>query len=139
MRLSLRGSPIANNSIVPISDIGDNMDSRILCITCNPDCCRSRSQDSWYFPNGKEVGSRGSGGDIYRSRTTAEPTKPGTVMLGCRDQRPNANGPTGLYSCIIRDRHGVKQTLIVGIYSSHENSELQLHAQIHCINTDNLI
>lgn len=127
--LSFRGNPIANNSIVLLSDIGDNMDSRILCITSNPDCC-ARSTDRlgfWYFPSGREVSSRSSGDDIYRTRSGAKSkssTKLATVMLG--RQNPSARGPTGLYHCIIPDRSGVDQTLIVGIYSSSENSELPI-------------
>ena len=130
MWLSFRGDPIANNSIVLISDMGDNMNSRILCITTNPDCC-SRSDSFWYFPNGREVSSRSSGNDIYRSRSGAgskSSTRLATVMLG--RQNPNASGPTGLYRCVIPDRSGVEQTLILGIYSSSENSELPIKAAI---------
>ena len=123
MRLSLRGSPIANNSIVLLSDIGDNMDSRIQCVTTNPNCC-TRSLGFWLFPSGRQVNSRGSGDVIYRSRSRAEPTKLGSVSLGRRDNM-NASGLTGLYRCLIPDRSGVDQTLIVGLYSSRKNSELK--------------
>ena len=124
--LSFRGNPIANNSVVLISDIGDDMDSRILCITSNPDCC-TRSTNRlgfWYFPSGREVSGRGSGEDIYRTRSA----KLATVMLGRRNL--SASGPTGLYHCVIPDRSGVDQTLFVGIYSSSENSELPIKAAI---------
>ena len=99
------------------------MDSRILCLTSNPDCCAmsDNRMGFWYFPSGREVPSRSSGEDIYRIRTT----RLATIMLGRRDKRPNAaRGPTGLYRCVIPDRHGINQTLIVGVYSSIENSEL---------------
>ena len=129
VRLSFRGNSIANNSIVRITDIGDNMDSRILCITTNPDCCAmsDNRMGFWYFPSGREVSFRGSGEDIYRIRSGAESmssTSLATTMLGRRDERPDARGPTGLYQCVIPDRHGINQTLIVGVYSSNENSEL---------------
>lgn len=81
----------------------------------------------WYFPSGTQVFSRSSGEDIYRIRSGAESmssTSLATVMLGRRDERPNARRPTGLYRCVIPDRHGINQTLIVGVYSSNENSEL---------------
>ena len=81
VRLSLRGSPIANNSIVLLSDIGDNMDSRVQCVTTNPDCC-TRTLGFWLFPSGRQVNSRGSGDAIYRSGSRAEPTKLGSVSLG---------------------------------------------------------
>lgn len=131
VRLSFQGNPIANNSIVLISDIGDNMDNRILCITSNPECC-TRSTNRlgfWYFPSGREVTGRSSSENIYRVRSSAESkssTKLNAVMLGRRDV--NASGPTGLYRCVIPDRFGVDQTFIIGIYSSHENSELGLPA-----------
>ncbi len=70
------------------------------------------------------MNGRGSGDAIYRSRIRAEPTKLASLMLGRRDNK-NASGLTGLYRCVIPDRSGVEQTLIVGIYSSHENSEIQ--------------
>ena len=128
VRLSFRGNPIANNSIVRITDIGDNMDSRILCITSNPDCCAmsDNRMGFWYFPSGREVSFRSSGEYIYRTRSGAESissTRLATIMLGRRDERPNAREPTGLYRCVIPDRHGIDQTLIVGVYSSNENSE----------------
>ena len=126
VRLSFRGSPIANNSIVRITDIGDNMDSRILCITTNPDCCAvsDNRMGFWYF---SQVSFHSSGEDIYGTRSGAESmssTRLATIMLGCRDERPNDRGPTGLYRCVIPGRHGINQTLIVGVYSSNENSEL---------------
>ena len=102
------------------------MDNRILCITSNPECCtRSNNRlGHWYFPSGKEVTSRGSSEDIYRIRSNAGSSgKLASVMLGRRDV--NAIGPTGLYRCVIPDRFGVDQTLIVGIYFSSNNSELE--------------
>ena len=124
VRLSFRGNSIANNSIVLLSDIGDNMDSRIQCITTNPDCC-TRTLGFWLFPSGRQVDGRGSGDVIYRSRSRAEPTNLASVSLGRRDNM-NTSGLTGLYHCVIPDRSGVDQTLIVGIYSSRENSELNI-------------
>ena len=128
VQLFFRGSPIANNSIVQITDIGDDINSRILCITSNPDCCAmsDNRMGLWYFPSGREVSSRNSGEDIYRIRSGAGSmlsTRLATIMLGRRDERSNARGPTGLYRCVIPDRHGINQTLIVGVYSSNENSE----------------
>ena len=48
-----------------------------------------------------------------------------SVSLGRRDNM-NTSGLTGLYRCVIPDRSGVDQTLIVGIYSSRKNSELNI-------------
>jgi hypothetical protein len=131
VRLSFRGNSIANNSIVQINDIGDTMDSRILCITSNPDCCArfTNGMGFWYFPNGSEVAFRGSGADIYRIRSGVQSSssiRPATIMLGRRDKRAIANGSTGLYHCIIPDRYGINQRLIVDVYSSSENSEFNL-------------
>ena len=76
------------------------------------------------------MGGRGSSDGIYRTRSRAEPTKLATVMLGRRNDRVNASGPAGLYRCVIPDRSGVDQILIVGIYISSENSEYELLIQI---------
>ena len=81
VRLSFRGNSIANNSIVLLSDIGDNMDSRIQYITTNPDCC-TRTLGVWLFPSGRQMNSRGSGDVIYQSRSRAGPTKLASVSLG---------------------------------------------------------
>ena len=126
VRLSFRGNPIANNSIVLITDIGDNRDTRILCTTDNPNCCAgSNRMGMWFFPDGSAVKSRSSAEDVYRMRSGAKSTSLtnlASVILGRRNTSA-ASGPTGLYRCIIPDRSGVDQTLIVGIYFSHDNSE----------------
>ena len=50
----------------------------------------------------------------------------------------NAGGLTGLYRCVIPDRSRVDQTLIVGLYSSRENSELNFQlAHPFCSDIDN--
>ena len=67
------------------------------------------------------MNGHGSGDVIYRSRSRAGSTTLASVSLGRRDNM-NANGLTGLYRCVIPDRSGVDQTLIVGVYSSNENS-----------------
>ena len=62
----------------------------------------------WYFPSGTQVSFRSSGEDIYRTRNGAESISSmrlATIML----ERPNARGPTGLYRCVIPDRHGINQ------------------------------
>ena len=129
VRLSFLGNPIANNSVVLITDIGDNLNSRIQCITNNPDCCAGRIRmGMWFFPDGREVISRSSGQDIYRMRSGAESTtstRLAAVTLGHRNSSA-ASGPMGLYRCVIPDSSGVDQTLTVGIYSSHDNSKLNI-------------
>ena len=71
----------------------------------------------WFFPNGTALGSKGAGGNVYRDRTSA------TVRL---HRRNAATGPTGLYHCVIPDSSGVEQTLFVGIYTTSDNSKLNL-------------
>ena len=82
----------------------------------------------WFFPNGRVLGSAGTGGDIYRDRTggeSASSTSDATVRL---NRRNNAMDPTGLYRCEIPDGNGLTQNLYVGIHADSKsiviNSEI---------------
>ena len=127
--LSLNGNSISNNSIVLITDIGEE-DDALLCTTNRQGCCAdpNNRMGEWFFPSGTALGSNGAGGNIYRDRTGAESassTSDATVRL---HHRRSATGPTGLYHCVIPDSSGVDQTLFVGIYTNRENSKLNLQS-----------
>ena len=68
--MSLRGTPINNDSFVSPSDLGGlAMDNdSLLCLTNATDCCGGDNRTGdWFFPNGTLVGSfTDNGGDISK-------------------------------------------------------------------------
>ena len=93
--LSLGATPLANNSFVVITDIGDhrNGTSPLICTTTFRPCCQylfNRHGD-WYSPDGTVVANAASGWDFYRGRGDN-----GTVHL---NRRNNALSPLGTYYC----------------------------------------
>ena len=125
--LLLKGSLVANNSIVFISDIGRGNDA-LLCTSKEQTCCNDSNSKigNWFFPNNFALGSSGSGGGIYQDRTGGDSAAPQTAATVRLNHRNGATGPTGLYRCVISDSYGVEQTLFVGIYTSNVNSKLML-------------
>ena len=125
--LLLKGSLIANNSVVLISGIGRGKDA-LLCTTNEQTCCNDSSSKigNLFFPNNFALGSSVSGGGIYQDRTDGDPAAPQTAATVRLNHRNGATGPTGLYRCVISDSYGVEQTLFVGIYTSNVNSKLML-------------
>ena len=65
-------------------------------------------------------------GNIYRDRTGADSVSSMSDATVRLNRRNGATGPTRLYHCVIPDSSGVDQTLVVGIYTSRENSKLKL-------------
>ena len=89
----------------------------LLCVTPdNTSCCSNVESGgaplgSWYFPNGTEVPSDGTGWQFYITRD------PGVVRLHRR-----TGGVSGIYHCDIPDQSGVNQTLDVGLYIAVQSS-----------------
>ena len=117
--LSLKGNLISNNSIVLITDIGEE-DDALLCTTNRQGCCANSSNrmGGWFFPNGMMVASAGNPRDIYRDRTGASSTSDATVRL---NRRNDGMDPTGLYRCEIPDENGLTQNLYVGIHTDSKS------------------
>ena len=110
---SLNGTTYQNNSCVTLEDIGEN-DTALLCRTNLTACCRSpytgengHSLGNLYFPNGIEVPSKGSGGDIYRTR--------GQMVVSMYRRR---GGVAGIYRCDIPDSMNVNQSIYIGVYTA---------------------
>ena len=115
--LSLRGTVYANNSIIPINEIGEtntmSMSSTGLqCITDKMLCCATRPNrfGDWFFPGGVTAvpGPLQSPTTFYRNRGDD-----GTVNLN----RLSANvmTPTGQFCCMVRDAADTVQTVCVDI------------------------
>ena len=102
-----------NNSCVALEDIGEN-DSALLCKTNFAACClppytgeNGPLLGKWFFPNGTEVPSNDSKGDIYRTR--------GETVVHLNRRR---GGEEGVYRCEIPDSMNVTRTLYIGVYSA---------------------
>ena len=56
IHLLLHGQVYGNNSIVTLTDIGDNKMSafKLLCLTNNVHCCNNHSRENgqWFLPDG---------------------------------------------------------------------------------------
>ena len=121
--LSLKGAVYANNSVIPITEIGKTnttSNTGLQCITDRMPCCILSFEDragEWYFPNGTHVPVLGAGADMatvfYRNRGFDD----GTVNLN----RLNTSVfmPTGLFCCEVPDAADVIQILCADIIGRH--------------------
>lgn len=119
--LSLRGTPLQNNSYVNVNSIGsgDNSSSDaegLLCLTNKDDCCAlaqvgDTTLGHWFFPNGSTVGSRRSNSDanstdyFYRNRFKS-------VVRLLRVGQPTERGS---FHCEVPNANNINQTLYVNI------------------------
>ena len=104
----------ANNSIIPITEIGettDSVNSELQCITDRRPCCAGTRAGEWYFPDGTRIPVLGAGATMatafYRNRGDD-----GTVNL---NRLNNVLMPTGLFCCEVLDAAGVDQTVCAEI------------------------
>ena len=94
--LSLSGTVYANNSVIPITEIGETIDSSntgLQCITDRMPCCATlpnRAGD-WYYPDGTAVPTMGGATSFYRNRGDD-----GTVNL---NRLSDTMSSTGLFCC----------------------------------------
>ena len=121
--LSLKGTVYANNSVIPITEIGETnstSNAGLQCITNRIPCCSTtpNRHGEWLFPNGTTVpGPLGYPTSFSRTRGDD-----GTVNLN----RLNTNIfiPTGPFCCVVPDAQGDIQRLCINI------SEQRLHVII---------
>ena len=96
-----------------LSNRSGSIDNPLLCVTPdNTTYCSSAETEgaplgNWYFPNGTEVPTNGTGWLFYSTRG------PGVVRL-----HRHTGGVSGIYRCVIPDQSGVNQTLYVGLYAT---------------------
>ena len=113
--LTLNSVQYTNNSVVNITDIGTADSAALLCITTYTPCCFSGPPPGthWYFPNGSWL-QFNNALPYYRSRTDANISPPGTVLL----HRNPEGMTTGIFHCEILDVNGIFQSLYAGIYTA---------------------
>ena len=120
------GTTLPNHSYVDLSQVGnDRSGSDSDTVQCHTDlmtCCRSHHgihRGDWFAPGSDtRLPWYSEGGDIYEDR--------GDMVVHLR-RRNNANGPSGIYCCVI-PTHAVHddsdifigETVYVGLYYGSE-------------------
>ena len=110
---ALNGALYGNNSIVTITDIGDEVHSALLCITNNRGCCDSDESGGtngilWYLPKGMLVNR--SGLSFYQNA--------GSSVLRLFRKR-GATSPNGIFHCQVPDASGTQKHIFIGVYPSN--------------------
>ena len=113
-------TPLANNSYVDISQVGNDGSGGVQCITDLSTCCSGAQgpihRGDWYFPDGTRLPFQSADVGIYEFRDAQR------VDLR---RRNNANSPVGIYRCDIPtvavhdgDDTSVRDTVYVGLYTA---------------------
>ena len=112
--LVLLGVVYANNSVIPITEIGETTsNSGLQCNTDRRPCCATLPFrfGEWYFPDGTAVPILGAATTFYRSRGDE-----GTVNLNRLST--SVTSPTGWFCCEVPDNSEVVQTICANIGES---------------------
>ena len=119
--LSLHGNEYSNNSVVTLTDIGNDSDTALVCHTSISGCCGMQGSSDiascWRYPNDMSVTS-------YIDEPFRRNRGSGVIRLLRRD---NASGLTGIYLCEIVNRTTTNtlQELYVGIYPLNKGRVLE--------------
>ena len=109
--VSLRGKNYSNNSLVTLTEIGDNRTTALICHTNITSCCNLASStfSEWKYPGRTRVKLRKAKNELFtRDRGNR------TIFLY---RKEDTLGPIGIYSCEINDSlTNTAQELQVGIY-----------------------
>ena len=113
--LSLKGTVYANNSVIPITEIGEtyysSSNTGLQCITDRMPCCATLPNRAghWYFPDGTTtVPSRGGATTFYRNRGNSGAVNLNRLSTGIRS-------PTGLFCCVVPDATNVIQRVCASV------------------------
>ena len=99
----------ANNSVIPIREVGETSRTGLQCITDRRPCCAGARIGQWRFPDGTLVPVLGAGATLfYRNRG-----EDGTVNLN--RLYTGVMMPTGLFCCEVPDAIDVDQTVCIDI------------------------
>jgi hypothetical protein len=104
LHFELGGTTYLNNSVVLVSNIGEE-DDALLCTTDNQECCTNR-QGEFHYPDGSQVPTFSAGQDFYRNR--------GSQFIRL-NRRNGALSPTGRYRCDIPDASGNTQSIFISV------------------------
>ena len=117
-----------NNSIVTLDDIAEGSEA-LMCYTDREDCCNLGIRSGeWYYPNGRQVGTNGTGTGFYRNRG------PSVVSL---HRRENIVMPVGVFHCEIPYGNGYSH-IYVGVYSQGQGNNLFRRLATKCYVLNNM-
>ena len=103
-----------NNSIIPITEIGQSSNNKALqCVTDKISCCRAKATRAgeWFFPESGEtvpIKDFVNTTTFYRNRRND-----GTVNLNRVDN--NVTMPTGKFCCVVPDATNTNVTVCANI------------------------
>ena len=110
--MALNGRLYVNNSIVTITDVGEDIHSSLLCVTNSSNCCGSEDSNSmlgiWYLPSGIPADGNDQNFDQSRGSSVLRLTR-----------KCGATSPNGIFHCQVPDASGALQNLFVGLYLSN--------------------
>lgn len=106
IHFALGGQVHQNNSVVPLSRIGEGDSGALFCRTDNTNCCGTIPNrfGQFYYPSGTQVPVSSAGQGFYRNRGNQ------LIRLNRRD---GATLPTGRYRCEIPDANGVMKSIYI--------------------------
>ena len=114
VHFSLSGENFTTNIALNLADIGDKVNTLLLCVTSFTRCCRHNETGTnqfsglWRFPNGPNVTSRLNITEgIRRTRGLS------SVIL---HRLTNESSPTGVYTCEILDGTGNITKIFAQLY-----------------------
>ena len=101
----LRGRPLANNSVIALTDVGELGDA-LLCRTNLTSCCGTLPNrfGQFYYPNGEAVPVNSQRQGFYRNRGDQE------IRL---HRRSGVNSPIGKFRCEIPDSNLNLQNIFI--------------------------
>ena len=117
MYISINGTLYTNNSVIPVTEIGetDPLDTSaenngIQCITDKMPCCGVEEVGEWLFPSGQVVPGLEDAVSFYVNRGKND----GTVNL---NRLSDSMVPTGMFCCVIPDALENTHYVCVGVAS----------------------
>ena len=117
LHLSFESRDLPSYSIIhggQFYDIDDNNDSIVDALWCQSS--DPQAVGVWYYPNGTQIPFfDGEFGNMSAPRPLFAKVLEGQVALA---RRAGLADYEGLYRCIIADKDGVNQTLVVGAYKT---------------------
>ena len=107
--LELNGNVYPNNSVISLSEVGENGDA-LLCKTDLVTCCAIPPNrfGEFYYPDGETVLIQNAGHGFYRNRGAQE------VRL---NRREGVTSPTGRFHCAVPDASGTVQNVYIHLLS----------------------
>ena len=109
MYFELNGKVYPNNSVIPLSEVGEN-ENALLCKTDLVTCCGTPPNQfgEFYYPNGGTVLIKKARHGFYRNRGAQE------IRLNLRE---GVTSPTGKFHCAVPDASGTVRNLYIHLHA----------------------